>query len=148
MSHVCETRTTHRPVDEVFAYVADFSTTAEYDPGVAEATRCDDGELAVGSRFDVVAVFLGRQLPMHYTITALDPPHRVELRGRSSTSTAHDVIRFEPTDGGTRITWALDLKLRGLSRLGSPFMGPLLRRLGRKALDGLADRLADPRPLR
>jgi carbon monoxide dehydrogenase subunit G len=148
MSRIQEARWTNRPIDAVFAYVSDFTTTAEYDPGVSSAVRIDDGPLGAGSEFSVDAVFMGRILPMRYRITHFDPPHRMDLRGEASTSTAEDCIVFVPKRGGTEITWTLDLQLTGISRLGQPFMGPIFRRLGRKALDGLAARLADPRTLR
>lgn len=147
MSRIQEVRWTSRPVDEVFGYVANFATTAEYDPGVSRAHRVDEGPLGLGAEFAVDAVFMGRTLPMRYYITRYDPPHRLDLRGEAATSTANDTIVFVPKSGGTEITWTLDLRLTGPSRLMQPFMGPLFRRLGRKALDGLAARLAVAGPL-
>ena len=40
---------------EVFAYFADFSSTAEWDPGVTEARRLNPDPLRAGARFHVVA---------------------------------------------------------------------------------------------
>lgn len=148
MSRLVEVRDTHRPPEEVFAYVSDFSTTAEYDPGVARAARTDGGPLGPGATFAVDAVFLGRTLPMTYRIVAWDPPRRVTLEGVGATTTARDEIRFEPLGDGTRITWTLDLALRGPSRLATPLLRPFLTRLGRQALDGLKRRLDAPLPLR
>jgi carbon monoxide dehydrogenase subunit G len=145
MIRVHEVRATGRPIDEVFAYIADFSTTAEYDPGVARAVRLDP--VGPGARFDVDAVFVGRTLPMRYTIVEYDPPHRLVLEGRSASSTARDEIRFDSTENGTRIDWTLDLQLLGAGRFAGPLLRPLLLRLGRKALDGLAQRLEQPEPL-
>lgn len=141
MTRIREVRDTDRPLDEVFAYVADFATTAEYDPGVARAERLDEGPVGRGARYAVDAVFLGRTLPMEYRIVEFEPPHRVVLEGVGSTSTARDDIRFETVGGRTRITWTLDLRLRGLNRLATPLLGPFLRRLGRQALDGLEQQL-------
>ena len=147
MTRIREVRETDRPIDEVFAYVADFASTAEYDPGVARAQRLDDGPVGTGARYAVDALFLGRTLPMQYRIVEFDPPHRVVLEGVSSTSTARDDIRFDTVGAKTRIRWTLDLQLRGLNRLATPLLGPFLRRLGRKALDGLEARLNAPEPL-
>ena len=52
---------TPRPPDEVFAYLSDFSTTAEWDPGVLEAERLGDAPVAEGSEFRLVADFLHRR---------------------------------------------------------------------------------------
>ncbi len=50
---------TSQAPEEVFAYLSDFSTTADWDPGVVEAQRLDP-EVREGARFRVVAKFLGR----------------------------------------------------------------------------------------
>lgn len=148
MKRVVEVRETSRPIGEVFAYVADFTTAAEYDPGVVAARRLTDGPVALGSAFHVEARFLGRVVPMRYEVLALEAPTRLRLEGVAAAARTIDEIRFEARpEGGTRVTWTLDLELGGAGRLAEPVLGPVLRRLGRAALDGLAARLADPRPL-
>ena len=59
MARYTATVETPRERRDVFAYLSDFSTTQEWDPGVAEAERLDDGPVAVGTRFRVVAEFMG-----------------------------------------------------------------------------------------
>ncbi len=146
MTQIREIRETDRPIEEVFAYVADFATTAEWDPGVARARRIGDERVGLGARYAVDATFLGRTLPMVYRIVVFDPPNRVVLEGLGSTSTARDDVRFETVDGRTRISWTLDLQLHGPSRLATPLLRPFLSRLGRKALDGLENRLKSSQP--
>ncbi|NCG18179.1 MAG: polyketide cyclase [Rhodobacterales bacterium] len=146
MTTIREVRETDRPIDEVFAYVADFSSTAEWDPGVARARRIDDGPVGPGARYAVDAMFLGRTIPMVYRIVDFEPPHRVVLEGLGNTSTARDDVRFETVGGRTRITWTLDLQLLGPSRLATPLLRFFLSRLGRKALDGLEHRLQSHQP--
>ena len=46
-----------RPIDEVFAYLADFSNTQEWDPGVVSARKRVDGAVTMGARFKVVSKF-------------------------------------------------------------------------------------------
>ena len=72
-----------RPSDDVFAYLADFSNTARWDPGVVSATRCGDGPVALGAAFEVVWRFLGRELPLTYRIVQYDPPRRVVLEAEN-----------------------------------------------------------------
>jgi carbon monoxide dehydrogenase subunit G len=139
MRHTTETRRVPGPIDEVFDYLADFSNAAEWDPGVVSARRLDDGPVGVGSRFDVQARFAGRTLPMSYHLARANRPTGLEFTGLSPGSTARDVIALAPDgEGHTRVTWTLEVTLTGWSRLAEPLLGPLLRRLGRKALDGLA----------
>ncbi|MDF1662896.1 MAG: SRPBCC family protein [Planctomycetota bacterium] len=147
MIRLKETRETRRPIAEVFTYVANFATTADYDPGVKSAHREDEGPVQEGSRFHVDAVFMGKVIPLKYHIERFESPHRVVLRGVGEASRALDDICFEETEyGGTRITWTLDLEMKG-GKLIELIFGPIMRRVGRAALDGLAKRLASTEPL-
>ena len=132
-----------RPQADVFAYLSDFSTTQEWDPGVAEAARLDDGPVAVGSRFNVVAEFMGRKTPLVYVVVAYDAPHSITLRGDNATVISLDTIAFEPTAaGGTRVSYDADLKLKGLLAIGDPLLKLVFNRIGDRAVAGLRDALA------
>ena len=69
MAHVVKTVTTAWSPGRAFAYMADFSHAAEWDPGVAEATRVDGGDVGQGSVFDLTVLVGGRRLPMRYEVT-------------------------------------------------------------------------------
>lgn len=137
MRTVSATRRVAVEPEAAFARLAAFESAAAWDPGVQAARRLDAGDPRVGTRFEVDAVFVGRVIPMRYEIVELDAPRRLKLIGRADASTATDVIDFQPVAGGTEVTWTLDLALHGVGRLAEPFLGPVLRRLARKALDGL-----------
>ncbi len=124
--------------DEVFAYVADFANLSEWDPGIAESHRTDDGPLGVGARFHVGVQVGPRVAPMEYRITAYEPPGRVVLEGEGSTVRAVDDIRFtDAAEGRTRIEYRADISLRGALRFAEPFMRGTMRKVGRKAMAGL-----------
>jgi carbon monoxide dehydrogenase subunit G len=142
MARYVATLETPRTQEDVFAYLSDFSTTQEWDPGVAEAQRLDDGPIAVGSRFNVVADFMGRRTPLVYAVVALDAPHSITLRGENATVVSLDTIAFEPTPGGgTRISYDADLTLKGPLRLGDPLLKLVFNRIGDRAVDGLRAQL-------
>ena len=82
---------------------------------------------------------------MRYTLLEHTPPTTLIFEGTSKASSVRDTIWLAPAPGGrTRITWTLELSLTGINRLGEPFVGPALRRLGRTALDGLQARCHRP----
>jgi len=127
-----------RAQQDVFAYLSDFSTTQEWDPGVAEAQRLDDGPIAVGSGFRVVAELMGRQTPLTYAVVAYDAPHSITLRGENATVVSLDTIAFQPTaGGGTRVSYDADLKLKGPLGLGDPLLRLVFNRIGDRAVAGL-----------
>jgi len=54
--------------EQAFAYLSDFSTTSEWDPGVVEAARVGAGVVGMGTEFRLVAKFLGRETSITYRI--------------------------------------------------------------------------------
>ena len=131
--------------DDAFAYVADFGNAADWDPGLRESRRLDEGELRVGSAFHIVADVRGKPQEFRYAITTLEPPRRVVIEGVGEKATSRDEVTFEPAGpsgtGGTRITYDVDLRLRGVRRVAEPLLGGFMRDLGDKAIAGLKLRL-------
>ena len=134
-----------RSVEESFAYVADFTTVAEWDPGIHSSRRLS-GDGGVGSIYEVRAEFRGKTMPFTYTVTAFEQNRRIVLDGVGEKATSLDTIAFEPgADGRTRITYTADFRLKGAVRLAEPFLGGTFRTLARKALAGLAAKLGAER---
>ena len=134
--------------DRAFAYLADFASISDWDPGVVSSRRLTDDPLVVGARFEVVSSFLGRQIPLTYEVIEIDPPRRVLLRAATSTMTSLDELTFDlRPGGGTIVTYDADLTMSGVARLAELPMRLALRRLGDNARDGLRNRLAEAPPL-
>ncbi|MFM8998483.1 MAG: SRPBCC family protein [Actinomycetota bacterium] len=131
-----------KPLEEAFAYLGDFSTTAAWDPGIDSAAKVTEGPIGVGTVFDLVARFNERVLPMSYTITEWEPNRRVVLEGSGSTVLATDEMVFEAIPGGTRLHYSADLRLRGLLRIFTPLMRARFERLADDAMAGLRRTLA------
>jgi carbon monoxide dehydrogenase subunit G len=143
MPRLHRTITVNRPLEEAFAYVADFTTVSEWDPGVSGSTQTAGNGPGVGATYRVTAVFNGRELPMTYHMSAYEPPARVTLRGEGSTVTAVDDITFKDRgDGTTQIDYMADLRMKGLLRLAEPFLKGAFDKLADKAMAGLERRLA------
>jgi hypothetical protein len=133
------------PPEVAFDYLANFTSVAEWDPGVVESTRLDDGPLAVGSRFRVVVKTGPRATPLEYVVRELDPPRRIRLVAETSTLRSDDVITVEAGPDGSVVVYDADLMLRGAARVFSPVLGLVFDRIGDKAAAGLRgalDRLA------
>lgn len=132
---------TRAPVEAAFDYVADFSTAQEWDPGIDESRRVGEGPTEVGSAFDVVAEFRGRKIPLRYVVQELDPGRRIVVRGEGDKAVSDDTITFEPRDGGSRVTYASELRMKGIWRLAEPFLGSTFSKMGEEALAGLKEQL-------
>lgn len=127
-----------RPIEDVFAFVGDFANSEHWDPGVASARRLTDDPIQVGTRYELVVRFNGKEMPMTYEVTRWDPPNLVELEGRGARTTALDEIRFTATQsGGTRIDYRADIRLRGPLRILEPFMRKRFEQVGTDAMAGM-----------
>jgi carbon monoxide dehydrogenase subunit G len=133
-----ETRFVDRPLEEVFDYTADFGNIVAWDPGVISSQRTDSGPVEIGSTFEVEVKFGSSAMPMTYEIAEFDRPDRVVLIGRGKSLVAVDDIRFSRADNLTRIDYTADLDFRGWMALVAPLIPGRLRKVGEKALDGLA----------
>jgi len=143
MAHYNASVDTSRPPDEMFAYLSDFSSTQEWDPGVIEAERLGDAPVRKGTEFRLLASFLGRKIPLIYRIVEYDPPNAVTFRSESSTVVSLDRITFEPSERGTRITYDADLVLKGPFKLAGPLLRVAFKRVGARALAGLRRTLGE-----
>ena len=95
---IVRTVTTDRPMSEVFAYLSDFTTTEEWDPGTLRTTR-ESGDGGVGTRYRNVSRFLGRETELTYVVEESSPPYRLRLRGENDTVVAHDTMTLSETSG-------------------------------------------------
>ena len=137
MTRLTEQIQTSLPIDDVFAFVADFANSMYWDPGVATSERIDAGPVGLGARYRLGVRMRGRVAPMEYRITTFEAPRRVVLTGEGSGVSAIDEIRFEPAGTGTRIDYTADIRLGGLMRLAQPLLGGAFAKIARDALDGM-----------
>jgi carbon monoxide dehydrogenase subunit G len=137
MTRLHEIIETPLPVDEAFAFVADFANAQHWDPGVATSERIDEGPVGLGARYRLGVRMRGRVVPMEYRITTWEPTSRVVLTGEGSNVSAVDEIRFEPAGSGTRIDYTADIRLGGWMRLAQPFAGGAFKKIATDALGGM-----------
>lgn len=128
---------TSLPIEETFAYLADFANAQTWDPGVATAERLDSPPIGVGTRFRLGVRLGGRVAPMEYRISVFEPLSRVVLVGSGSGVAAVDEIRFERTAVGTLVDYTADIQLGGLLRVIQPFLGRAFANVARNAAEGM-----------
>jgi len=148
--------TTDKPLDQVFAYLSDFTTTTQWDPGTVETVRTS-GDGGFGTEYLNTSTFAGRQTQLTYVVEDLVPNRHIALRGENKTVIAHDTMTFREigtsTEGtsprvtsknvtSTEVTYTADFTFKGIARLVAPFMKPAFERLGNEAEHGMAAALA------
>lgn len=136
------TVTTDKPVAKVFGYLADFTTTTEWDPGTVRTTR-SSGDGGVGTVYRNVSKFAGRETELDYTVVELEENQRFALEGKNKTVTAHDLMTFTGTpSGGTEVRYVADFDFGRLTPLLSVVLWPFFKWLGDEAEKGMSEALA------
>jgi NAD(P)-dependent dehydrogenase (short-subunit alcohol dehydrogenase family) len=130
---------------EAFRFTANFGLIEQWDPGVTESEKLTAGPVREGSRFRVVVKAGLGTTEMQYVIKHFEPSRRVVLEGEGDGIHALDDIRFSDVEGGTRIDYTADITLGGAAGKVEFLLGPVLDRVGKKALAGLRNALT-PEP--
>jgi hypothetical protein len=124
-----------------FAYLSRFDRAAEWDPGVESGEMLTPEPVNVGSRFHLVARFLGRRIPLEYEVVEFDRDERIVLRAENASVRSLDTITFEAADHGSVVVYDAKLDARGIGRLFDPLLGVVFRRIGDRAAAGLRTHL-------
>lgn len=129
--------TTRAPAESVFQYLADFTSTNEWDPGTVTTTRIS-GDGGAGTVYANVSRFLGRETQLRYVVEDYVPHSRIALRGENATVIAQDTISVLSEPGGwTQVDYRAEFTFKGLAKLAAPFLRPAFHRLGDAAAVGM-----------
>jgi uncharacterized protein YndB with AHSA1/START domain len=111
-----------RPIDEVFAYLADLEHTPEWNWAITETKKVTPGPASVGTRYRQI-----RSVPQVSTeeleIIALDPDRRIEIRATLADLPAHLVYELDQVSTGTSVTNTVEIEPQGVFRLIGPVVG-------------------------
>jgi uncharacterized protein YndB with AHSA1/START domain len=114
-----------RPVDAVFAYLADGEKCPQWRSGVLDIKRIS-GDGGLGTRYrQGVKGPMARRIAADYEVTAFEPNRRIEFQAVAGPARPHGRYDLAPDDGGTRLTFSLDAELNGLRKL---LMGAAVQR--------------------
>jgi uncharacterized protein YndB with AHSA1/START domain len=106
----------HRPIEAVFAYIADGEKCPEWRSGVLDIRRVS-GE-GLGTKYSQgVSGPMGRRVAADYEITAFEPNRLIEFRTTAGPVRPRGRYEFEAEDGGTRLTFSLQADVSGLKKL-------------------------------
>ena len=129
-----------RPRDRVAAYAGDPGNAPEWYANIDSVEWRTDPPVAVGSRMDFVAAFLGRRLAYTYEVVALVPGERLVMRTAQGPFPMETTYTWQSLDAATtRMTLRNRGRPRGFSVLAAPFMAAAVRRANRADLRRLRE---------
>ena len=137
MTHVDGQIIIHRPVDEVFDFVADERNEPRYNPQMRRLNRPRLDRLASGPHSVQRACHGADRWMMTITFTEYQRPRRLTSATHLSTMDIQGTLTFDPVPEGTRMRWSWNLKPRGMLKLMTPVIALIGRRQERTIWTGL-----------
>ena len=127
-----------RPVRVVAEYVVDPSNAPEWYANIQSVQWQTEPPVAVGSRLEFVAHFLGRRLAYTYEITELIPYQRLVMRTAQGPFPMETSYEWSPVVGAaTRMTLRNRGEPSGFAAVAAPIMAAAIRRANAKDLTRL-----------
>ncbi|MFJ8936702.1 SRPBCC family protein [Streptomyces sp. NPDC102365] len=120
-----------RPIDEVFAFLADGTNDPKFSPRVQRIEKKPDGPTAVGTVFRSTVKDAGMKTGREFEITELVAPGRIRWseRSRNLITATDGGYDLEPTpSGGTRVRIFNVLEGHGIGTLLLPLAAGAARK--------------------
>lgn len=126
-----------RPVEEVFAFLADGENDKRFSPRIVEIEKKTDGPSGVGTVYASTAKDGGIKAKHEFELTECEPSSKIRWRELGGgpvfvTEGGYDIA--PAADGGTELTFFNMLEGRGFGKL----IFPLVIRSARKGADDFA----------
>ncbi|MFF5287800.1 SRPBCC family protein [Paractinoplanes globisporus] len=127
-----------RPRAQVAAYAGDPSHAPRWYVNIESVEWRTTGPVAVGSRMDFVARFLGRRLAYTYEVVELVPGERLVMRTAQGPFPMETTYAWQPAGPDrTRMTLRNRGEPAGFARVTAPMMAASIRRANQKDLANL-----------
>lgn len=128
---------------QAFDYMSHLVNFADWDPNVRRVEQVVGNGPALGAVYDVTVNGVRGEMTLRYHVVEFDPPRRLTVRATTAAVVSEDRIEVVEGPRGSVVTYDARLGFRGALRLLNPLLGPVLRRIGRRAEAGLRRRLEE-----
>src|SRR5690242_17306885 len=125
------TTTVNRPIDEVFAFLADGTNDRKFSPRVQEIQKTTDGPVGVGTVFASTVKDAGMTSKREFELTEFQQPTRIRWseRSKNAITVPSGGYDLEPAgDAATNVTIFNDFEGHGFGKV----ILPLAARAARK----------------
>ena len=118
-----------RPFADVFAYLSNFENNPLWQGGMKSAKITSPEPFGVGSTYDQVATFLGREIITSFKVIAYEPNRMVKATSTASSFPITFMRAVEPIEAGTtRVTAVIEGDASGFYKLFTPLMDWMVKR--------------------
>lgn len=128
MIKVEESVVIQRPIEEVFAFLADQTNAPRWQSGLLEVRRVTDEPIGLGTKHTAVRKFMGRRLEATNEYVVYEPNKEVTFTGTANSADFTHSYFTESTAEGTKVTSRMEMESKGLFGLAEPLITASLRR--------------------
>src|SRR4051794_19645500 len=134
-----------RPCPQVAAYAGDPANAPQWYVNIESVEWRTPEPVAIGSRMDFVARFLGRRLAYTYEVVELVPDELLVMHTTQGPFPMETTYTWQPVDPArTRMTLRNRGEPAGFAKVTAPMMAASMRRANRKDLANLKRILEGP----
>ena len=134
--------TVSRSAEEAFAFIADMSNNPRWQKGMRECRWTSEPPLRLGSTYDQVARFLGKEIVSSFEVTEFEQDRLIRIQTTKS-SIPLDITRTVESldDDRSRVAAIVRGDSSGLFRLADPIMSQIVQRSVRRDYQRLTELL-------
>jgi len=127
-----------RPVQDVFAFVANFENHPKWESNFQKVKLLTAAPSGVGTTYQCELKLPGQSATSKFEITEYEANRKIAFQGEAAgPATPKGSILFEPMAGGTKITFLPRPEFRGFFRLLEPMMAGYVRKQNEAHLTNL-----------
>src|SRR6266511_2104366 len=120
----------NRPLEEVFVFLSNLENNLKWRSGMIKAEKISEGPIGVGTTYRMINNFFGRQVEGEAVVTEYELNRKYATMNKSGLPIKTQRV-FEPVEGGTRVTFAVETEVGGFFKL----VEPLMVRIGKRRLE-------------
>lgn len=99
-----------------------------------------------GAIYEVTFSMAGKEVTIPYRAVEVKEPDRIVMRGETDSLISLDTITVSDTAGQVEVHYRAELELKGIRKVADQIASLGLTREGKKAAEGLKDKLASRHP--
>ena len=109
-------------------FLADMANNQTWQKGMQECRWTSEPPLRLGSTYDQLAKFLGKQITSSFEVTEFKPPELIRIQTTSGTMPLDITRKVEPHGHGSAVTAIVRGDPSGVFRVAAPLMRWMVRR--------------------
>jgi uncharacterized membrane protein len=138
MINVNVDRVIHRPIEDVFSFVANFENHPKWEKNFQKVKLLSSSATGVGTTYECELKLPGQSARSKFEITEFEPNRKISFEGEAAgPAKPKGSFLFETVPGGTKLTLSPRPEFRGLFKLLEPMMAGYIRKQNEEHLDNL-----------